>query len=344
MKRALAVFVAATVLPLLLLAGTAQLVVVFLKGTVAGANTGDANCIVLTDIPDVSNASTTTIVEDPAQTVTLPTTEPEPPSPDGTGAVSIDIILATIRQLESNNTYTARAAKGTASGAYQFVDGTWNNYGGYPQAWIAPPSVQDERARLLVEPLLRKWGLSGIPIGWYYPAALGDPPHGSTGYRTPSTATNSPSASTKPHGSTPTANSQGRTPNRWMQPCRRWRSRRDRWRDPSRYRTGRCLRHRTTRQTLRLGRSRTRRLRLLRAHPARIPNNRHQPSPQKLTPIALRPLHQLAHRNNQSRRPHLPPRLHPRPRQRTRRHRHQCNPMDRRPQIRRRRIPTPYSV
>ena len=123
MKRALTVFVAATVLPLLLLAGTAQLVVVFLKGTVAGANIGDANCIVLTDTPDVSDAGTTTIVEDPAPTVTTPTTEPELPSPDGIGAVSIDIILATIRQLESNNAYTARAAKGTASGAYQFVDG-----------------------------------------------------------------------------------------------------------------------------------------------------------------------------------------------------------------------------
>ena len=40
---------------------------------------------------------------------------------------------------------------------------------------MAPPAIQDEPARILAEPILRRWGLSGVPIGWYYPAALGDP-------------------------------------------------------------------------------------------------------------------------------------------------------------------------
>jgi hypothetical protein len=32
-----------------------------------------------------------------------------------------------------------------ASGLYQFMPGTWNNYGGYPYAAAAPPAVQHEK-------------------------------------------------------------------------------------------------------------------------------------------------------------------------------------------------------
>lgn len=36
---------------------------------------------------------------------------------------------------------------GHASGKWQFMPGTWNNYDGYPYAAAAPPSVQNDKAR-----------------------------------------------------------------------------------------------------------------------------------------------------------------------------------------------------
>jgi hypothetical protein len=94
------------------------------------------------------------------------------------GGVCSDVgaILATIRQMESGGDYTARAAKASASGAYQYVDGTWNGYGGYQSAWMAPPAVQDARALADVQSLLDRYGdVAAIPVAWYWPRALSHP-------------------------------------------------------------------------------------------------------------------------------------------------------------------------
>lgn len=54
-----------------------------------------------------------------------------------------------VKQRESGGNYNARNPSSTASGAWQFLDSTWAGFGGYPSAYLAPPDVQDERARQL---------------------------------------------------------------------------------------------------------------------------------------------------------------------------------------------------
>jgi hypothetical protein len=78
-------------------------------------------------------------------------------------------ILATIRSLESGGNYTARATGSTASGAYQFIDSSWANYGGYSRAWLAPPAVQDAKAAEHVTAILHRHqgDIATIPVSWY---------------------------------------------------------------------------------------------------------------------------------------------------------------------------------
>jgi hypothetical protein len=111
----------------------------------------------------------------------------EPPSPTALSAVNFDgvyangvpigIAMMTSRMLESGNNYTARARTGTASGAYQVITTTWNGYGGYPAAYLAPPAVQDQFAYEKFMAILKQFGndVSKIPVIWYYPKALNNP-------------------------------------------------------------------------------------------------------------------------------------------------------------------------
>lgn len=70
--------------------------------------------------------------------------------------ISLHPVLVCIRRHESDrgpyphkNGYKATNPRSTASGAYQFLDGTWRSmsvragYPGYSRAMYAPPAVQD---------------------------------------------------------------------------------------------------------------------------------------------------------------------------------------------------------
>lgn len=86
-----------------------------------------------------------------------------------TVTADVERILATIRALESGGDYAIRARGSTASGAYQFLDSSWDGYGGYQRASDAPPAVQDAKAASNVAAILDQHGddVSAVPVVWY---------------------------------------------------------------------------------------------------------------------------------------------------------------------------------
>jgi len=88
----------------------------------------------------------------------------------------VNQILSTIRQVESSNNYGAQAKGSSASGAYQFIDSTWQastKKAGlgteYARAKDAPPEVQDAVAAFAVRDILDRTGndVTKVPLVWY---------------------------------------------------------------------------------------------------------------------------------------------------------------------------------
>ena len=95
------------------------------------------------------------------------------PPPPG----ELDRFMAGVRSAESSFNYQAESdwnpGWGTAKGAYQFIDATWNNYGGYANALLAPPEVQDAAARDLMSRYYDRYGGNWELVGVAWHAGSG---------------------------------------------------------------------------------------------------------------------------------------------------------------------------
>lgn len=86
-------------------------------------------------------------------------------------------VLNAIAQIESGGSYTAHSKTSSASGRYQYIDGTWDGYGGYAHAYLAPPAVQDAKAIHDITNKIHSYGgdVSKAIMAWFLPAAVNNP-------------------------------------------------------------------------------------------------------------------------------------------------------------------------
>ena len=91
--------------------------------------------------------------------------------PFNTGNVDLDRFMAALRDVESSGNYQAEGVPtpwGTATGAYQYLDGTWDNYKGYARAMDAPPEIQDEKAAADMQAYYDEYGSwDDVSAAWY---------------------------------------------------------------------------------------------------------------------------------------------------------------------------------
>lgn len=91
--------------------------------------------------------------------------------PLSSGNESLDRFMAALRDVESSGNYRAVGVPtpwGTAKGAYQYLDGTWDNYGGYASADLAPPEIQDQKAREDMQRYYDEYGSwDSVAAAWY---------------------------------------------------------------------------------------------------------------------------------------------------------------------------------
>jgi hypothetical protein len=123
----------------------------------------------LGDVKAVLTAAVTGLVSVALLPVLLANGDPAPAAKCDVPSASMDAVLATIRTVESGGDYRVQAAGSSASGAYAFLDSSWNGYDGYTHAKDAPPPVQDAKAAELAEEVLTRHGgdITVVPVAWY---------------------------------------------------------------------------------------------------------------------------------------------------------------------------------
>lgn len=87
----------------------------------------------------------------------------------------VEIIMYSIKMVESNGRYKAKSKWSSACGAYQYITLTWNNYKGFKNACLAPMWVQDRKMRGEVNYLWQKhrdW--DKVIAGHMAPSLAGD--------------------------------------------------------------------------------------------------------------------------------------------------------------------------
>ncbi|MCU1370815.1 MAG: transglycosylase, partial [Ilumatobacteraceae bacterium] len=78
-----------------------------------------------------------------------PAPAPAPAAEPATGRCGGDLPPCYVMMRESGGNIRARNPSSSASGKWQFIASTWAGFGGYSEAYLAPESVQDAKARAL---------------------------------------------------------------------------------------------------------------------------------------------------------------------------------------------------